>query len=180
MSWLTVLLIVGLGVLPAAGQDRLDVVAAAVDHATAAPAAEAAAVERMARFLGTTPDALHGDRAGTGLGWGDLFIAHRIAARGGHPVAKVFAARRTGAAWGTIAEEAGVETEGLVQDVASLWPDAGRPAPSPAAPEPREPAKGFGTRVLDVLRGSPSADPPADTTQEEIRDRLIRGGGRSR
>jgi hypothetical protein len=46
---------------------------------------------------------------------------------------------------------------------------------------PPGPGKGFGGRVLDFLRGSPSAetaDPPPDRTQEEIRDRMIRGGGR--
>jgi len=41
---------------------------------------------------------------------------------------------------------------------------------------------------MDFLRGSPSDkaepglrdDPPTDRPQEEIRDRMIRGGGRSR
>lgn len=189
--WIALLL---LWALPGAAQDRLDAVAAGVDRAIT-PAAEPAAVERMARFLGTSSDALRALRASTRLGWGDVFIAHRIATRGGHPVEKVFAARRTGAAWGQIAEEARVEADALVQDVGVLWPDAarvpdGRPAPGPASPAPTaapEEKKTLGGRMRDFLRGAPGGtderareDRPTDRTQEEIRDRMIRGGGRSR
>ena len=187
------LLILVVAAQPAAAQDRLDAVAGGVDRAIT-PAAEPTAVERMAKFLGTTPDALRAERAGTRLGWGDLFISHRIASRGGHPIEKVFAARRTGAPWSEIASDARVDPDALVQDVATLWPDAARatpggvatPAPAPV-PAPEE-KKGVGARVLDLLRGSPpdtapppaGDDRPADRTQEEIRDRMIRGGGRSR
>ncbi len=187
------LLVLVVAAQPAAAQDRLDAVAGGVDRAIT-PAAEPTAVERMAKFLGTTPDALRAERAGTRLGWGDLFISHRIASRGGHPIEKVFAARRTGAPWSEIASDARVDPDALVQDVATLWPDAARatpggvatPAPAPV-PAPEE-KKGVGARVLDLLRGSPpdTAPPPAgddrplDRTQEEIRDRMIRGGGRSR
>jgi hypothetical protein len=190
--WIALLL---LSALPGVAQDRLDVVAAGVDRAMT-PAAEPAAVERMARFLGTPPDALRAERASTRLGWGDVFMAHRIAVRGGHAVEKVFAARRTGAAWGQIAEEARVEPDALVHDVGALWPDAARatpdggPAPGPATPAPTTaPAakKTLGGRMLDFLRGAPDRaderageDRSTDRTQEEIRDRMIRGGGRSR
>ena len=187
------LLILVLAARPAAAQDRLDAVAGGVDRAIT-PAAEPAAVERMAKFLGTTSDALRAERAGTRLGWGDLFISHRIASRGGHPIEKVFAARRTGAPWGEIASDARVEPDALVQDVATLWPDAARATPGGVAPPASAPVttpeekKGVGARVLDLLRGSPPGaapppaadDRPADRTQEEIRDRMIRGGGRSR
>jgi hypothetical protein len=200
MSIVLSLLVVVLAVSPAAAQDRLDAAAVAVDRATAPPTAETVAVDRMAKFLDTAPDVLRAERASSRLGWGDVFIAHRIAARGGHPVAKVFAARRTGAAWSAIAEEARVEPDALLRDVATLWPDAVRvgapgdakpapavgPAPAGAAAE----KKGLGDRVRDFLRGGPADkdsaddrvrnDTPADRTQEEIRDRMIRGGGRSR
>ena len=182
------LFVLALAVLPAAAQDRLDAVVAAVDRATTPAAAEAAAVDRMAKFLDTTPDVLRAERASTRLGWGEVFVAHRIATRGGHPIAKVFAARRSGAAWGEIAEEARVDAGALVQDVAALWPDAARaPAAPTAAPEEK---KGLGSRVIDFLRGAPADkdkaaergrdDQPPDRTQDEIRDRMIRGGGRSR
>jgi hypothetical protein len=205
MSMLFGLLAVAVAAVPAVAQDRLDAVAAAVDRATAPPAAETAAVERMAKFLNTTPAALRAERASTRLGWGDVFISHRIAVRGGHAVEKVVAARRTGAPWDSIAEEARVEVDAVVQDVAALWPDAARatpagggaarPAPSPpAGAKPPAPAataaeeekKGLGGRVLDFLRGSPAerSDPrderPPDRPQDEIRDRMIRGGGTRR
>lgn len=96
---------------PAAAQDRLDAAAAALDRATAQPRAETAAVERMAALLKLPPDALHAQKAGERLGWGDFFIAHRVAMRGAHPVEKVFAARRTGTGWSAIAEEANVSAE---------------------------------------------------------------------
>ena len=190
MSRLFTVLLIVLAALPALAQDRLDTVAAAIDRTTAAPAAEADAIERMAGFLSTTSETLRAERASTRLGWGDLFIAHRIATRGGHPVAKVFAARRTGAAWGEIAGDARVEPEALVQDVAAVWPDAARAtpevgdaarpaAPTPAATAPPQEKTTLGGRVLDVLRGPPppTVGPAADPTPEDIRDRMIRGGG---
>jgi hypothetical protein len=121
MSMVLALLVVVLAAPPAAAQGRLDAVAAGVDRAIT-PAAEPAALQRMATFLGTTPDALRTERASTRLGWGDVFISHRIATRGGHPLEKVFAARRTGAEWEQIAGEARVEPDALVQDVAARRP----------------------------------------------------------
>ena len=112
--WVGILTMLVLVVPVATAQDRLDAVAAALDRATATPQTEAAGVDRMAQFLGTAPDVLRAERASTKLGWGDLFISHRIATRGGHPIDKVFAARRSGAPWSTIAEEAGVQPDLLV------------------------------------------------------------------
>ena len=128
--WVGILTMLVLVVPVATAQDRLDAVAAALDRATATPQTEAAGVDRLAQFLGTAPDVLRAERASTKLGWGDLFISHRIATRGGHPIDKVFAARRSGAPWGTIAEEAGVQPDLLVADVATAWPDAAKVGPS--------------------------------------------------
>jgi hypothetical protein len=160
-----------------------------VDRATATPRGEAAGVERMARLFGSTPEALRAERAGARLGWGDVFIAHRIAARGGHPLEKVFAARRSGAAWGEIADEARVDVETLVRDVSAVWPEAVRAAAPPGAPPstpaaPAEGGRGIGDKVRDLLGGKPSEgardEAPAERPQDEIRDRMIRGGGRGR
>lgn len=193
MSVALSLLITVLAASPAVAQDRLDALAAAIDRAVAAPAAETAAVPRMAAFLGTTPETLRAEHAATRLGWGDLFVAHRIATRGRHPVDKVVAARRTPATWGTIADEAGVEADVIVQDVTALWPDAARATSSgvsgPVPPGPvtaPAPPRGLGARVLDVLRGAPgdktderAPDEPAaaERPADAVRDRMIRGGG---
>jgi hypothetical protein len=183
--WMGVLAMLVLVAQVATAQDRLDAVAAAVDRATTTPQAETAGVDRMAKLLGTTPETLRAERASTKLGWGDLFVAHRIASRGGHPIDKVLSARRTGAPWGAIAEEAGVQPDLLVGDVATVWPDAARvttpadaggsaPAKTPpaqAAPPPKSPADA-GTPF------QPFADSPSgDRARDEIRDRMIRGGG---
>jgi hypothetical protein len=195
------ILVIALTVGSAAAEERLDAIATAVERMTSTPRAEATGVQRMATFLGVSAEVLRAEHAATRLGWGDVFISHRIAARGGHSIDKVFAARRSGTAWDEIAEEARVDADALVQDVAAVWPDAVR-APSsdavarpgastPIAAAPVAPAaddkKGLGGRVLDLLRGGPADtgaslrdDTPVDRTQEEIRDRMIRGGGRSR
>lgn len=179
----------------AGAQDRLDAVAAAVDRATATPQGDAASVDRMTKFLGTTAETLRAERASTKLGWGDLFVSHRIATRGGHPVDKVFSARKTGAPWGAIAEEAGVQPDLLVSDVAAVWPDAARatapanpsgstpagaeaPAGGPATPAPpkaAEPPKSAGEGGTSFRPFGDSSS--GDRTRDEIRDRMIRGGG---
>src|SRR3972149_3904682 len=102
--------------------------------------------------------------------WGDVFVSHRIATRGGHPLAKVFAARRTGASWKEIAEEAGVDAALLARDLAAafpgLTPAAPRPvtAPPPGAAPPAPPAPapekkpGPAQRFLDLFRGTPARE----------------------
>jgi hypothetical protein len=180
----------------AGAQDRLDAVVTAADRATTTPQAETAAVERMAKFLGTSPDTLRAQRAATKLGWGDLFVSHRIASRGGHPIDKVFSARRSGAPWGAIAEEAGVQPDLLVGDVAAVWPDAARStAPAGAGGSTSSsgsaPAGGSPTsppaRAAEPPRSTGESGTPFqpfgesrgtdDRTRDEIRDRMIRGGG---
>lgn len=148
--------------------DELDTLAAGVERTVATPQAERAAVDRMARALTKSADTLRAERASSRLGWGDLYIAHRIAARGGHPVDKVVGARRSGATWKQIAEEAGVEPVLVAQDVLATWPElkpVPAPPPPPAANEPpRE------------KRPGPAPVKPPDAA-EEVRDKILRGGG---
>jgi hypothetical protein len=148
--------------------DELDTLAARLERTAATPQAERAAVDRLARALTTSPDTLRAERASSGLGWGDLYIAHRIASRGGHPVDKVVGARRSGATWQQIAEEAGVEPVLITQDVFATWPELKpKPAttPSPAASEPPR-----------DTRAEPEPPRPSDAA-EQVRDKILRGGG---
>jgi hypothetical protein len=117
----------------------------------------------MAKALTTSPDALRAERAASRLGWGDLYIAHRIATRGGHSVDKVVGARRSGATWNQIAEEAGVEPMLVAQDVLATWPEL-RPKPPAASEAPRE------------KRAEPAPVKPPDAA-DEVRDKILRGGG---
>ena len=190
-----VLLLIACALTPlvAEAQDRLDTIAAAIDRAMTPAARANATLPRVAAVLGTTAETLRAEHASSQLGWGDLFIAHRIATRGGHPLEKVVAARRSPAAWGTLAEEAGVEADAVVQDAATLWPDAVRATSStetaPATPPPAAaptPARSVGGRVLDFLRGGADdkaadrvRDEPASSerTEDDLRDKMIRGGG---
>lgn len=167
-QWMLALVVVALAAGPAAAQDRLDAAAAALDRATAQPKAETTAVERMAALLKLPPEALRAQKTSARLGWGDFFLAHRIAMRGAHPVDKVFAARRTGTGWTEIAEEANVNADVLVQDVATVWPEAAKAGAPPAA-------------VTSPGTPPPSDDAkPANPAQDDIRDKMIRGGGRTR
>ena len=167
-QWMLALVVVALAAGPAAAQDRLDAAAAALDRATAQPKAETTAVERMAALLKLPPEALRAQKTSARLGWGDFFLTHRIAMRGAHPVDKVFAARRTGTGWTEIAEEANVNADVLVQDVATVWPEAAKAGAPPAA-------------VTSPGTPPPSGDAkPANPAQEDIRDKMIRGGGRTR
>jgi len=160
------LLVVALAAGAAHAQDRLDALAAAVDRGAATPRGETATVERMAAALARTPAEVRASRAATRLGWGDLFIAHRLATRGGHPLEKVVAARRTGTGWSEIAEEAHVDAGALAADVAAAWPDVARAVPSTATPP-----------APTVTTPAPTATTPAPAPSDDIRDRMIRGGG---
>ncbi|HEV8586775.1 MAG TPA: hypothetical protein VGT02_17545 [Methylomirabilota bacterium] len=205
MKTLLALLIVLFAAGAAEAQDRLDALADAVDRAAAAPRGEAAIVEKMAAALSLTPERLRVARVETRLGWGDLFIAQRLATRGGHSLEKVAVARRTGTGWTEIAEEGRVDPAALAGDVAAAWPEIARavaanpppaagprvappsapsataPAPEPAPAETKEePSRA--KRITDFFRGR-SSQPPERTPeqpQEDIRDRMLRGGGTRR
>jgi hypothetical protein len=148
--------------------DELDTLAAGVERTAATPQAERAAVDRMARALTTSPDTLRAERASSRLGWGDLYIAHRIASRGGHPVDKVVVARRSGATWTQIAEEAGVEPVLIAQDIFATWPELKAKPASTSSPAASEPPRD--------KRAEPAPASPSDAA-EEVRDRILRGGG---
>src|SRR5687767_9270884 len=83
-----VMLAIAVSTVSVYADDELDTLAAGVERSAATPQAERAAVDRMAKALTTAPDTLRAERAASRLGWGDLYIAYRIATRGGHPVDK--------------------------------------------------------------------------------------------
>jgi hypothetical protein len=163
-----VMLAIAVSTVSVYADDELDTLAAGVERSAATPQAERAAVDRMAKALATAPDTLRAERAASRLGWGDLYIAYRIATRGGHPVDKVVdARRRSGATWTQIAEEAGVEPMLIAQDVFATWPELKR-KPAPASPpKASEPAR-------DTREPAPVKPPDA---AEEVRDKILRGGG---
>ena len=167
---IVVMVMLALAVSPVSvyADDELDTLAAGVARSASTPQAERAAVDRIAKALTTAPDTLWAERAASRLGWGDLYIAHRIASRGGHPVDKVFNARRSGATWNQIAEEAGVEPVLIAQDVFATWPEL-KPRPAPASP----PAA---SAPPPEKRAEPAPVKPRDAA-DEVRDKILRGGG---
>lgn len=156
-----------LPVVASAADDRLDGLVAAINAAGAAPAKEAATVGVIARAVGLSPDALRAERAQAELPWGDLFVSHRIAARSGHAIEKVFAARWTGASWALIAEEANVDDTALEKDLLAAFPGltpvevpvvSPRPPPPASAPVASPPPP-----VPAPATGAPAKPPPPPT-----------------
>jgi hypothetical protein len=174
------MLVVALSVGAAHAQDRLDALAAAVDRGAGTPRGEAAIVDRMAAALALTPERVRVSRVETRLGWGDLFIAHRLATRGGHSLEKVAAARRTGTNWSEISEEARVDPAALAADVAAAWPDIARAVPATLPPSAATPESTPSAATPARGRSPERSERPADPSSEEIRDRMIRGGGTRR
>ncbi len=172
-----------IGVLAASADERLDGLAASIDAAGASPRSEAATVEKLAQFLGSPAPALRAQQTRSGLGWGDFFVAHRIASRGGHPIDKVVAARKTGASWAVVADEARVDEALLIQDVTAALPETVT-TPAPGGTPEQKKAASFKDRLLDLFGGKPGTAPAddrmPDREAEEIRDRMLRGGGRAR
>lgn len=170
-----------------AADDTVDGLAQAVSDAAEAPRTQAATVATIARVLALPRESLRAEQGRVHLGWGDVFVAHRIATRGGHPLEKVFAARRTGVAWRLIAEEAQIDAAQVEKDLRDAFPGLApvtprpialppkapeKPPETPAAKVPDKPANDvpdkaqakppekkptFTERVLDLFRGDPAS-----------------------
>jgi hypothetical protein len=170
-----------------AADASLDRIVEAINKAGGSPKSAPTTVTAIARAVALAPDALRAEQAQVALPWGDVFVSHRIAARGGHPLEKVFAARKSGASWKEIADDAKVDGAALEQDLIAAFPDlaaiAPRPAASPGKPAADAPAKksGVGQRIRDLIGGEPSGDATKDSEtkrkEDEQRD-FMRGGRR--
>lgn len=188
-----------LPVAATAEDHRLEGFAAAINQASTASATDAATVNHIARAVERPIEALTSEQARSGLPWGDLFLAYRIAIHTGHPVEKVFAARKTGAAWKDIASDAKVDERRLEGDVLAAFPGltpvAAPPAPRPITPPPAavqptpptpEPPKAavpaperkrsFADRVRDLFKGEPEPKPSGEqrSKRDEKRDEDLR------
>jgi hypothetical protein len=181
-------LVLGAPAAPGA-QEQLDALVRAINVQGVEARTAAATMDRVARATGSRPDALRTQQAATGLGWGDLLAAHRIAWRSGHPVDRVIAAWRKEPRWTAIADEARVGLDVLASDLLVVFPELAAPAPAspPAAeagPRSPEPPRGVlerARRSVGDKRAGPEetpTDPAARDAAREIRDRIFRGSPR--
>ena len=115
--------------------------AAAIESVAGAPDGERVVLGHLSRKLGMPADALRAQRTRTGLGWGDLLIANRLAVETQAPLDDLIAEFRGGRVWESIAREHGADLERLVSDMRSSEEaveqhseDKSPHANSPAAP----------------------------------------------
>ncbi len=93
--------------------------AAAIERASTAPDGFRVVVGHVSRELGIAVDVLRGQRAHTGLDWGALLIANRVAKEARIPLEQVVAESRNGKAWEDIARAHNVDLTKLVGAVAN-------------------------------------------------------------
>jgi hypothetical protein len=91
--------------------------AAAIESVAEAPDGERVVLGHLSRKLGMTADVLRAQRTRTGLGWGDIFIANRLAAETHEPLDDLVAELRGGKAWEDIARARGADLARLSADV---------------------------------------------------------------
>jgi hypothetical protein len=117
MRWVLVAILsaVSLGVAsPAGAQDpSLADRAAAIDHVLTEREGFRVVVGHISRELGITVDTLREQRKETGLGWGDLLVAHRISREGKAPLDQVVAEFRDGKSWEEVARGRKVDLDKL-------------------------------------------------------------------
>ena len=87
--------------------------AAAIERASTAPDGFRVVVGHLSRELGLPVEVLRAQRMRTGLDWGSLFIANRLAKEGGLSFDDVVAQRGTGKAWEQIGREHKVDLDKL-------------------------------------------------------------------
>lgn len=91
--------------------------AAAIELASKEPDGDRVVVGHISRKLRLPVETLRTQRAQTGLGWGEVLIANRLAAGARLPFDQVVAEFRGGEAWEQIARNHGVNVNTLLTDV---------------------------------------------------------------
>ena len=87
--------------------------AAAIERASTAPDGFRVVVGHLSRELGIAVETLRAQRMSTGLDWGSLFVAHRLAKESGLSFEEVVAQHRTGKAWEQIGRAHKVDLDKL-------------------------------------------------------------------
>jgi hypothetical protein len=91
--------------------------AAAIERTAGEPDGERVVLGHLSRKLNMSAETLRSQRAQTGLGWGDLFIANRLALETQTPFETLVAELRGGQNWESVARAHGADLERLQTDM---------------------------------------------------------------
>ena len=91
--------------------------AAAIEQTAEEPDGERVVLGHLSRKLNMSAETLRAQRAQTGLGWGDLFIANRLALETQAPFETLVAEMRGGQDWESVARAHGADLTRLESDV---------------------------------------------------------------
>lgn len=91
--------------------------AAAIEAVSKAPDGDRVVLGHLSRLLRISAERLRTERARTGLGWGELMIAHRLSREAGTAVESVIDEFRAGRSWAEIARGRKVDVGKLMRDV---------------------------------------------------------------
>jgi hypothetical protein len=91
--------------------------AAAIERTAGEPDGERVVLGHLSRKLNMSAETLRAQRAQMGLGWGDLFIANRLALETQTPFETLVAEMRGGQDWESVARAHGADLQRLQTDV---------------------------------------------------------------
>jgi len=89
----------------------------AIEREASGPDGDRVVVGHLSRKLGIPAETLRGERTQTGLGWGELLIAHRLSGQTGLSIDQTVAEVRSGKGWGEIARDHNADLDTLSRDV---------------------------------------------------------------
>lgn len=99
------------------GPSTLGERAAAIEQASKAPDGERVVAGHVSRALHLSVETLRTERLQTGLGWGELLVAHLVAKQGKFPFGTAVTEFRSGKTWEQIARDHAVNMDKLGQEV---------------------------------------------------------------
>jgi hypothetical protein len=108
---LTVALVLGLTVAVAAQAPTLAERAAAIDHVLKEREGQRVVVGHMSRELGVDAETLRAQQTRTGLTWGELLIAHRVARAAQLDLDQIVAEFRRSVSWEDVIHAHGVDLQ---------------------------------------------------------------------
>jgi hypothetical protein len=110
-------LVLAAGAAGAADSPTLGERAAIIERVSTEPDGTRVVLGHLSRTLQILTDELRTQREQTGLGWGELFVAHLIAKMGGRTLDQVVGEFRSGKSWEAIARDHRLNLDRLTADV---------------------------------------------------------------
>src|SRR5438552_6492872 len=120
IKWVSVVpialaMLFGVALVLAADAPTLEDRASAIERASTLPEGVRVVLGHLSRELALSAETLRAERAKTGLGWGELLIAHRLSRSTGVPVEQIATEFRGGKTWEAVARDHDVDLSALVQ-----------------------------------------------------------------